>query len=380
VGAVDIAILVGKRVLMATPVRVMIALGASAAAFLVVVALGTKSGLRVDPAAEVFSGSSIEGSRLLRRAFVYAREGMWEEAMATFQRAKELAPEEPLPYARLAQMHAEQDSFETALRELDAARSAGIAHVELDMARGLVYQKMGEVDEAERALEEACEKFPGEAGPRRSLGWLLLKQERPQDAVPYLEDAVHIAPDVAYHHRLLARAYTAVGRDEEAEREMMEATRLEPNDAGALTETGWKCVREGRPLQAVQYFREAIERQPDACHPRSALALTYERLGRAAEALEQWEQAARGCPEEPTVHRALGQAYERRGMYKQAARSYRWALDLGGPDPGIAAHLVSALTAFGDTAEACSVVTVFHDEFPDDELLAELLARLSVAR
>jgi Flp pilus assembly protein TadD len=361
-----------------TPLRVMVALAGLAAVFVLVVALTTRSGLRVDPGAEVFSGSGGESSRVLRRAFAYARQGLGEEAEIAFRRAKELDPRQPLPYARLAEAYAERGEFQRALDELDQAEAAGIEHVELAVARSSVLRGMGLEREAEEALVEACERYPGEAGPFRSLGWFLLRDGKAAEAIPRLEDAVSLQPDVAYNHVMLARAYAADGRVEDAARATEAAARLDPDQTDALMLMGWTCAKEGRHEEAVQHFSEAVARQPGNAEPRMALAQSLEKLGRSEEALEQWEQAARSCPEDPSAHRALGRAYERRGMCREAARSYRWVLELGDPDPEIAERLVSVLLACGDSTEARSAAREVAILLPEDEELAALAARLSV--
>ncbi len=365
---------------MITPLRVILLLVAAAAAFLLVVALCTGSRFHVDRATEVFSVGGKGASGILRRASQYLRDGMIEEATAEFERAKELAPLDPFPYARLAQIHAEQGSPEAALRELEAAEKAGIAHVELNMTRSLVYQRLGEWDEAIRILEETCHRFPDEAAPYRSLGWILLKQERAPEAIAPLREVVRLEPDMAYNHLLLGRAYAAVGREAEARRETQEAARREPGDADALAQLGWMSASEGRFEEAAAYFSDAVERHPAAAGHRMALAHMYEKLGRSEQALEQWERAGSVRPEDPAVQHAVGRAYERHGLLERAARSYHWALALGGPDPQVASRLATVLAELGDSAQACSIAAAARNQFPDDASLSDLVERLSASR
>ncbi len=365
---------------MTTPFKVMAVLVLMAAVFLFLVAFGTGSRFHVDRASEVFSVGGKGASGILRRATEYLRDGMVEEAAAEFERAQQMAPSDPFPYARLAQIHAEQGEFEAAFRELDTAHEAGIAHVELSMARCFVHQQIGEWDEAIRVLEDACRQFPDEPAPHRSLGWILLRQDRAPEAVEPLQEAVRLEPDVAYNHVLLGRAYAAVGRTKEALREIQEASRREPEETSALVQLGWMSAGEGRFEEAAASFKDAVRREPEAASHRMALAHMYEKLGETNQALEQWERAATVEPEDPSVQEAVGRAYERYGLRRDAAGSYHWALKLGGPDRRISARLAMILAELGDTTQACSVASAASREFPDDAELGALTKRLSASR
>jgi len=58
---------------------------------------------------------------------------------------------------------------------------------------------------------------------------MYIKQQKAADAVPLLQKAAMLHPDAIDPHRLLAEAYTQLGQEENATRELSEAERIQAN-------------------------------------------------------------------------------------------------------------------------------------------------------
>ncbi len=78
----------------------------------------------------------------------------------------------------------------------------------------------GATQKAEQLLRRAVELDGSHAEARFELGNLLVKTGRAAEAVPYLEKAASLDPRNAQAHFVLARAYRALGRTKDADREM----------------------------------------------------------------------------------------------------------------------------------------------------------------
>jgi tetratricopeptide (TPR) repeat protein len=74
---------------------------------------------------------------------------------------------------------------------------------------------------AEQLLLKAIQLDGSLAMARFELGSLLVKSQRPADAVPHLEKAIQLEPENAQAHFILARAYRALGRTQDAERQLL---------------------------------------------------------------------------------------------------------------------------------------------------------------
>jgi tetratricopeptide (TPR) repeat protein len=100
---------------------------------------------------------------------------------------------------------------------------------------GLAYAGLGRNEEATAAYQQAM-AWQSQAtlknpGPYIDLGSLLLDENRPEEAVPYLQEAVEIAPRESQGHELLGKAYTRLDKLREAQTELEKAVELSPESA-----------------------------------------------------------------------------------------------------------------------------------------------------
>ncbi len=76
--------------------------------------------------------------------------------------------------------------------------------------------------------KDSAEKIPG---PFLDLGSLLVDDNRPDDALPYLLEAARISPEDYRAHRQLGKAYTHLDQLEKARTELEKAVQLAPQNA-----------------------------------------------------------------------------------------------------------------------------------------------------
>jgi Tfp pilus assembly protein PilF len=111
---------------------------------------------------------------------------------------------------------------------------------EINPLSGEVYDRLGDAyvrseqyDKAQHALNRAVLLEPNATGPYILLGKVLLNQQNPAMATMYLERALHMDPGNYIAHSLMAQAYRAEGRKEDAAREFQAAERLQSGKAPA---------------------------------------------------------------------------------------------------------------------------------------------------
>ena len=87
--------------------------------------------------------------------------------------------------------------------------------------------ELGEAYRLETKLEPAEEHYrrsiqidPNLGASQTALGDLLLSKGQPEEALPHLEAGVRLDADDETAHYKLSRAYAAMGRQEDAKREM----------------------------------------------------------------------------------------------------------------------------------------------------------------
>jgi hypothetical protein len=127
------------------------------------------------------------------------------EARAPLDRARELAPDDPVPVLELARILAGRSRLEDALAALDAAGAKGADPIEVASLRGEVLLRAHRLDEAKAALAPLLEKTSGEARllVEARLARASGDTERARDAA---QAAVRANPSDAEAHLALAAA------------------------------------------------------------------------------------------------------------------------------------------------------------------------------
>ena len=176
----------------------------------------------------------------------------------------------------------------------------------------------------------------------RAESAVLLRVDRPLDAMSVLDDALEAYPEHA--DLLYARAMVAeqVDRLDILEQDLRSIIAREPDHAEALNALGYTLAdRTDRLQEALELVERALALEPDQFHIIDSMGWVLYRLGRHAEAVEY-----------------LRRSYE---------------LD---QDPVVAAHLGEVLWVLGHPDEAREIWDAALEDAPDNEVLLETMERL----
>jgi len=88
------------------------------------------------------------------------RHGDWNKAKAHFAAATEIDPEFPVPHYGLSRVHALAKEFEPALAAIDRAIECAPARAYYRARKGLLLLQLDRIDEATKAIEDACCRSP----------------------------------------------------------------------------------------------------------------------------------------------------------------------------------------------------------------------------
>jgi tetratricopeptide (TPR) repeat protein len=113
-----------------------------------------------------------------------------------------------------------------AQRELETELRADPADFNSEYELGEVYRLGSNLQLAEEHFERALQLRPDFVDAQVGLGNVLVDEGKPEEAIPHFAEAVRLDPDNEGAHYKLAREYRAVGRDQDAAREMLEFQRV----------------------------------------------------------------------------------------------------------------------------------------------------------
>ena len=160
-----------------------------------------------------------------------------------------------------------------------------------------------------------------------NLGYVLLGQNRAQDAVPYFEQAVRLKPDYGEAHNNLILALVGAGQLDAAIRAANVATQRGLICIEADVNLGVALLRAGRPAEAIWYSERALRLRPEHAGALRNLANCFALTGRAVEALPLYAHAMRLWPDAETYSN-WGALLQELGRLTEAIQRYEQALQL----------------------------------------------------
>jgi Flp pilus assembly protein TadD len=168
-------------------------------------------------------------------ALDYVLLGDYPDADKWLTRMLESTPNDSEGWYYLGRTKYNENRFEEAVRAFQQALKLAPQNVKAEDNLGLAYAGLNRVSDAVAAYHSAIEwqkdaptKNPG---PFIDLADLLLDQNRSEEAIPYLREAIQIAPQDSKAHELLGKAHARLNEFPQAQAELEKAAELAPQNA-----------------------------------------------------------------------------------------------------------------------------------------------------
>jgi Flp pilus assembly protein TadD len=165
-------------------------------------------------------------------AAILAQRGRYDEALVHHRAAIRADPRDAFAYTSYGVFLAERGRSEEAIAAHHQALAIDPRRMEAHANLGSVLDDLGRTDEAMREYETALSLRPS-VEVYNDIGVVLLKTNRPAEAVVALRKALALRADVAVVHENLGRALGAGGDRAGAAAAYETALRLDPNLASA---------------------------------------------------------------------------------------------------------------------------------------------------
>jgi len=145
--------------------------------------------------------------------------------------------------------------------------------------------------------KDTAAKRPGNVRAHFTLGNLLLREGRAEEAMNEYAEALRLEPRHAEAHNGLGNALVRLGRVDEAIAEYGRAAALEPEFVEARYNLGNALAQSGRPQEAIAWYREALRIDPGNAEAHNNLAGALLFSGRIDEAIREYREAVRLRPD-----------------------------------------------------------------------------------
>ncbi|MBC7621946.1 MAG: tetratricopeptide repeat protein [Aeromicrobium sp.] len=214
------------------------------------------------------------------------------------------------------------------------------------------YAAAGKLLEAEQHFTRAIEADRQSSKALIAAGSFYFKQQRPQQAIPYLSRITLIDPNNAIAWRNLGVGCSSAGDYERAVSAFQHATRLKPDYAVAHHALALSLVALGRALEAIPSFQTAIGLNPKDHDALYNFANALVSVGELPAAESAFHVALSLNPEFVSAHCNLGKFYYSINECEMALRHLSRAVELS-PNSAIAhKNLGAVLQQQGKLSEA----------------------------
>ena len=219
------------------------------------------------------------------------KEDYFDLAIAGFNTAKEIRPDEPGSYKNLVFCYIQLNKQELLESTLNEALNVNPEDPDLLFTAGKVFKDNGDIDKAVEYLERGLKINPGSAIGARYLADAYYDMGDMEGAVFAYTKAIRSDPDNPDLHFNVGVLYLQLGDFEMTEEEFQKVLVINPDDDQAAIGIGEAYEGMERWEDSEYYYKRALRTNPDKPSLLRALARVVYRQGRVDEAQEYLDKA-----------------------------------------------------------------------------------------
>ncbi len=148
--------------------------------------------------------------------------------------------------------------------------------------------------------------------------WLLLFQNKPEEAITLLESFLEIAPENLHTRTELAKVYQSQGKLDKAEAVLLKLLELDKHNIRAYTELAKIYQRQNRLAEAEAALLRVLDIKPNDLNSRTELAKIYQRQVKLTEAEAVLLKILDIRPSDLNSRTELAKIYQRQGKFIEA--------------------------------------------------------------
>ena len=259
--------------------------------------------------------------------FAYQELGQHDKAIATFDEARKLSPDDPAIVGYLMEADIAAKKYGAAV---DAGKSALGQHpddLRLVRLQARALRFNGKADQGIALLEEAVKKHADEPLAYISLAQSYSDADRGAQAVKVLQEAQTKFPadnSVAFE---LGTVFDKQKKFPEAEAAFRQVLARDPDNATALNYLGYMLAERGERLdESVNYLKKALEIEPDNGSFLDSLGWAYFKSDKLDLAEDNLRRAADQLKTNSVIQEHYGQVLFKMGRYDEAIAAWTRAL------------------------------------------------------
>jgi Flp pilus assembly protein TadD len=175
--------------------------------------------------------------------------------------------------------------YTSAVRLYQRAATENPKHIESRVALGQVYERLGAMDGAAIYYQQALDLDKNNMDANLGLGQILVKQNRPEEAIKYLEDIAAKSPTNYRIYSSIGLAYDLQGMHEQAQLSYGKGLSIKPDHISLLNNLALSFAIDEEYPPAIQLLSKALNLDYSQTIAQQNLIMVY--------ALSGEEEAAR---------------------------------------------------------------------------------------
>lgn len=202
--------------------------------------------------------------------------------------------------------------------------------------KGLDQLESGDLDKAVDIFKNILEISPDHPEANYRLGSIYMRQEKPEEGIEFLENAVMLDPVNVAYHMTLAKAYEFVRQYNKAIEQYEKVARLAESDTEEQLEARKKIdylkatqyATKGEVDKALPIFAKLADKFPDDTLIQYSLGLAYLFKKKLEKSEAIFTKLIDLTPENPNVYLNLATIYEQQGELQKATDNLRKVLEI----------------------------------------------------
>jgi len=262
------------------------------------------------------------------RGETYENMERYDEALADFNRAIELDPEDARVIADRGEIYMLMERDDDALTDLSHAIEIEPDNAIMIVKRGVIYQLRKQYDDAVTDFNRAIELQPDYVPMIAIRGETYRLMEQYEKALADFNQAIELEPDNASLIADRGETYRLMEQYEKALADFNQAIELEPDNASLIADRGETYRLMGKYEKALADFNQAIELKPDHAWAIANRGLTYRDMEHYNDGLANLNRAIELQPDNASIIANRGETYQLIGRYDDALADLNRAVEL----------------------------------------------------
>ncbi|MBX7137832.1 MAG: FecR domain-containing protein [Oligoflexia bacterium] len=237
--------------------------------------------------------------------------------------AWELAPQDPVVAARVAELSLARGQVAQAEKALDQASARGLRGAQLSSVRGFLELIKGHRETAAALFKDAIVSDSGFAAPHLGLGLTIVNQGDLAGGRLEIQKAAALDPNVAIYRSYLGKAFFEEEREGQALNEYELAIALDPRDPTPFLYRAYSNLSANDPISALEDVEHSIDLNSNRAVYRSSFLLDQDLGVRGASLAEVFNTLGFSQAARIEAIKSINRDYSNYSAHRLLSESYQ---------------------------------------------------------